>query len=286
MIINLKNIVRKQKRKLPRRLPVTTYPKGLEAEMQRIVLNQMTDMEISYRELVRPYLQLSGRVYGKGILDSAEEKINFWNKFAAWKSAVDEIVSNPEYQNLIAKIYKKLSTRNANDLNKKVKKIVGIEPYGQEPWIDRQINQQVKKHVALIKNVGEQIKTDIETIVRRNASQGMSRTRMIEEIEQGLQGAKGRFKTVRTRAKLIARTETANFYATVNQTRFTEAGLETFVWQSVEDSRVRPRHRELHGQVFKFDDPALPEGGPGGSPNCRCIAEINLEEINKGVSDD
>lgn len=247
--------------------------------MVNLLVRQVNETEKAYRKLLKPYLQLAGKVYGYGILDASEEKpINFWNQLATWKSTVDSIMKDPVFQNLALKIYRKLAKRSAKELNKQTQRIIGIDVFGQEPWTDRFLNQQIKEHVALIKNVGEQIKKDIEEIVRRNASQGLSRERMIREIEEGLQGGKGRFKALRTRAELIARTETSAFYNAVTKKRMFGANLATFVWQSAGDSRVRPSHRARNGNSYSL---STGDNGifPGSEPRCRCVMEINPKEF-------
>lgn len=105
---------------------------------------------------------------------------------------------------------------------------------------------------------------------------------MISEIEGVLgEGNRGRFRKAITRAKLIGRTETAHFFSVVNKEKFQQAQLETFVWLSAKDSRVRPLHRELDGKIFKWvgDEENLPDGTPGSAFNCRCVASISLDEI-------
>ena len=52
--------------------------------------------------------------------------------------------------------------------------------------------------------------------------------------------------------------------------------LESYVWRSRDDSRVRSTHAEYDDHIFMWSDP--PEGGhPGQGWNCRCIAEPIIE---------
>lgn len=59
--------------------------------------------------------------------------------------------------------------------------------------------------------------------------------------------------------------------------------LESNVWRSRDDPRVRSAHAEYDDQTFSWSDP--PSGGhPGQGWNCRCTAEpiIDLESIPEG----
>ena len=60
--------------------------------------------------------------------------------------------------------------------------------------------------------------------------------------------------------------------------------LETYIWRSQNDARVRAAHRENNGQVFAWSSPPL-GGHPGEDWNCRCIAEpvIDPQEIPEGA---
>lgn len=59
--------------------------------------------------------------------------------------------------------------------------------------------------------------------------------------------------------------------------------IESYVWRSRDDARVRSTHAEYDDQTFSWSDP--PSGGhPGQGWNCRCTAEpiIDLESIPEG----
>lgn len=60
--------------------------------------------------------------------------------------------------------------------------------------------------------------------------------------------------------------------------------LESYVWRSRDDARVRSAHAQNDDRVFSWSDP--PEGGhPGQGWNCRCTAEpiIDLASIPAGA---
>jgi putative chitinase len=60
--------------------------------------------------------------------------------------------------------------------------------------------------------------------------------------------------------------------------------LETYIWRSQDDARVRPAHAENDDRVFAWANP--PAGGhPGEAWNCRCMAEpvIDPQNIPEGA---
>lgn len=76
------------------------------------------------------------------------------------------------------------------------------------------------------------------------------------------------------RAQLIARNEIASLNSDMNRLRHVQAGVTTYIWRTSHDERVRPRHRDLDGKVYKYGEPTGAEQGlPPGKPiNCRCVA--------------
>ncbi len=99
---------------------------------------------------------------------------------------------------------------------------------------------------------------------------------MLEGLERG-QGVRQvaamlreRVSVSQSRANVIVRTELARASNSAQRETQLAAGLTEFVWRSAADARVRPAHRRYNGNVYSWADP--PEGGPGYSPNCRCVS--------------
>lgn len=82
-------------------------------------------------------------------------------------------------------------------------------------------------------------------------------------------------EVTRSRATLIARTETARTAATLTQVRAQHIGVTHYTWVTAGDSNVRPSHRALNRKTFRYDDPPICDapdirGNPGTTWNCRC----------------
>lgn len=93
----------------------------------------------------------------------------------------------------------------------------------------------------------------------------------------------------KSRANLIARTETSRTAGILLQARAETVGSEGYIWRTAGDIDVRKRHKKLAGKFFKWSDPPVTgENGershPGGIYNCRCYAEIVLPEFKAEVA--
>ena len=85
------------------------------------------------------------------------------------------------------------------------------------------------------------------------------------------------------KAKFLARQETALLMTKMKETRYTDAGVHQYKWRCVTGTDahpVRPSHKVLDGQVFRWDDPPVTtapdeparRNNPGQDYNCRCAA--------------
>ena len=73
--------------------------------------------------------------------------------------------------------------------------------------------------------------------------------------------------------KLIARTQAAFTMSILTEKRARALGCENFIWQTMEDDRVRESHAAMQGQICSFDNPPIVDGFPllpGRTYNCRC----------------
>ncbi len=88
----------------------------------------------------------------------------------------------------------------------------------------------------------------------------------------------------RSKAMLIARTETTRSSTAFVQARATFVGSEGYIWQTAMDGDVRDRHEHLQGKFIKWTEPPVAgEAGmryhAGAGPNCRCWAEPVIPDV-------
>lgn len=96
-----------------------------------------------------------------------------------------------------------------------------------------------------------------------------------ESLQKMLQDNYG---TSKSKAKFLARQETALLMSKYQETKYADIGITKYRWSTSHDERVRPDHARLNGQVFTFDQPPVTDrktgarNNPGEDFNCRCIA--------------
>lgn len=74
-----------------------------------------------------------------------------------------------------------------------------------------------------------------------------------------------------SRAKLIARDQTAKLNSALTEARQTQLGITHYEWQTSGDERVRTSHEQNDGKRFAWNDPPA-TGHPGQDFQCRCVA--------------
>lgn len=132
--------------------------------------------------------------------------------------------------------------------------------------------------VAISQTTMERIREAVDAAL----AAGRGQRPLAREIEQMVNGVGN--LTARARANVIARTEghRAGVWASDEAARAT--GLRySRQWLSAEDNRVRPDHREAHGQIRGADEPFLVggesimrpgEGSARQAINCRCVTRV------------
>jgi len=87
-----------------------------------------------------------------------------------------------------------------------------------------------------------------------------------------------------SRAKTIARTETARTASLLTQVRAEYVGSPGYIWRTSRDTDVRPLHKRLEGEFIEWSRP--PISGSNGERahagqiyNCRCYQEVILPGV-------
>lgn len=150
-------------------------------------------------------------------------------------------------------------------LGKQVKAALGADVFASDTRIPAMRDHFVNENVALIKSIPGDALSEIEAIVSRAFTIATPHDKLAKEIEQ-------RFSVGESRARLIARDQIAKLYGQTNAYRQKDLGIESFIWRTSGDERVRDEHQALEGQEFRYDNPPS-EGLPGEPIQCRCSAE-------------
>ena len=132
------------------------------------------------------------------------------------------------------------------------------------------LTASTQSNVALITKMPSDYLTKIQNRVYTGTTQGNTSRSLIADI----------IKISRvelTRAKLIARDQTAKINSALNQQRQQNFGVEEYTWRTADDGNVRDTHMENNGVVFRWDTPPKDTGHPGNDIQCRCIAQAIIK---------
>lgn len=125
-----------------------------------------------------------------------------------------------------------------------------------------EIDEAIKKNVA-------EAALELAAQIEANRAAGANLERLREIIQH-------HFDKLKRRAKSIAEHRTAIFIAKERERLYKSIGVNSYIWQTRLDDRVRPDHRVLEGHQFTWDSPPVTNrttgahNHPGEDYNCRC----------------
>lgn len=140
----------------------------------------------------------------------------------------------------------------------------------------------IQQNVDLITSIKNDFINDIGSNVFTNYKKGFRHGELINEIRE-------RGNVSYSRAKLIARDQTAKVNADFNEERNKKLGFDVYKWKGTGDERERDSHMVLNNMLCKYSDPTVysddegktwkkrkPIGGYigkcGEDYQCRCLA--------------
>lgn len=162
--------------------------------------------------------------------------------------------------------------KTSESMGQDLKTVINTAPIGTR------MEQLVREQVGLIKSLPLEAAERVQTLAIKSVHEGMRPSAIVEEI----------LKTghvTRSRATLIARTETGRASTALTRARSEHVGSTHYKWLSAHDNAVRPMHRKLDGTIQSWNDPPIAEENgirhhPGEFPNCRCVAIPVLPPVN------
>lgn len=173
----------------------------------------------------------------------------------------------------IRKIAKQLDDFNGNQFRSVMRSALKVDIFQHEPWLNELTDMWITENVRLIKTIPDRFFGEVEGIVGRGLMAGTLTDDLGEQIER-VYGVSER------RAQLIARDQVGKLNGDLSMYRQTTIGIDSYIWSTSKDQRVRPDHADREGKEFRWNNP--PEDGhPGKAIYCRCVAlpVIDLDKI-------
>lgn len=164
--------------------------------------------------------------------------------------------------------------RHTEQWLKAAKKAFGIDLKGviSQEGLEAYMEAASLRNAGLIKGLTDDLIKKISQDTMNALIAGESVAKLKERVKHSL-------NTSDSRAQLIAQDQTSKLNADLNKKRHQEAGIDSYIWRTSHDERVRPRHAALEGNKYKYDEPTgAEEGLPPGQPiRCRCVAQAVVE---------
>jgi len=184
----------------------------------------------------------------------------------------DRIEKEANYAELGLEIIITHTARKLYDYHKEkfsysIKKVFGIAIQLNDENVINNLPKWTKTNLNLIKNVRHEVIPKLKSQVT-NAFQNGIRASELQEQIQKITGY------TEYRAKLIARDQIGKLYGQMNRQCSTDLGLESYIWRTSGDERVRPRHRQLDGETRRWDEGII----PGEEIRCRCNGESVVDD--------
>ena len=152
---------------------------------------------------------------------------------------------------------------------------LGLKQELEEAPTGRAFSSLLLEQVGLITSIPREAAERVQKLATEALVNSTRAKALSEEIMRSGEVAK-------SRAVLIARTETSRAATTFVQARSQHIGSTHFVWRTSRDGAVRPSHKRLEGMTFRWDEPPECDPGyhalPGAIFNCRCYPEPLLPD--------
>jgi SPP1 gp7 family putative phage head morphogenesis protein len=169
---------------------------------------------------------------------------------------------------------------------------LGVDPFTAEPELERVLAAAVREGVEQIDAIPARFFGAVKATIREGVRRGLRHEEIATLLERDvLSGADGtELAIAQNRVAFIARNQVGSATAKLTEARQKKLGLRRYRWVTSRDERVRgnpmgrypdarPSHHARDGKAFSWDDPPE-QGHPGEAPNCRCIAEPILDDLD------
>jgi SPP1 gp7 family putative phage head morphogenesis protein len=159
-----------------------------------------------------------------------------------------------------------------------VRKDGGRRDAGDPRGVAVQISEAREDNIQLVEDATRAYAADVREIFGDPDNAGLR----VEELRDLLIE---RGNVSESRAALIARDQTLKLNGSINRVRQTAAGVESYVWSTSGDERVRETHQEQDGETYDWDSPPPETGHPGQDYQCRCVPVPVIPELDDSDAD-
>jgi len=177
---------------------------------------------------------------------------------------------------IIDKIFGRVNKHVEREHSETIKSVFGSEPRVEKNNRQFEMLKTIwtAENMTLIKSIDSQTMDKIRFTLSQKIIATANKEMLMSDLTKDIRQLAG---VSETRAALIGADQVGKLNGRLTQYRQMSAGIESYIWRTMGDRRVRPNHAARSGQVFKWSNP--PDGGhPGQAVRCRCVAQPLIDE--------
>lgn len=182
------------------------------------------------------------------------------------RERINAIVGEAAVTGIVSSAQEGVNRKNLSEMSR----VLGIAPEVLIPGMGDVMDAWRRANVDLISSIGGEYLDQVQDLVRTATTEGIR----AEALSKALQERLG---VAESRAELIARDQVLKANAQLSAERMRRVGVTKYKWSTSRDSRVRPGHAALEGEIVPFDQPPIvdPKTGrrahAGEDFQCRCV---------------
>lgn len=258
------------------------YPLALEREYSKELVGEVKEMFDIIESRIPAMVRLIKQHNLRGDADDDNDALDdFMEKLAAVLLLADKS------KRYVLAMYKKVKIHNEKEFREVTKSVFG------RPLAFKDVNTAVKQQRILEQLESMWIRENLDLIssieaetlrkLRWELSQRIVATAGDESLKTALADyIENQARIESNRAVLIASDQVGKLNGRLIRYEQQRAGITHYRWETMQDSRVRPSHRERQGEIFSWDEPPS-DGHPGEAVRCRCVADPVFETDTLGV---
>ena len=178
-------------------------------------------------------------------------------------AGVEEFVARPQAGVPIDAIKEQIDMMgkiNRSEMEKTFRSALGVDirPFLVEPEIQNFLKDKVAENVNLIRTIPKRFQEGLQTKVMRQFHEAPFDEQKFAEMVSKQYGSAG------YNLKRIVRDQNSKINGQLTAMRHGQLGIESFIWSSSADARVRPDHMARDQVLYKYSEP--PDGELPGEP--------------------
>lgn len=254
-------------KKITHGIPRTRYPWALETYYSRRIRTLVSGWHSIAKDFITRLInpQVKG---GSQILtdDNDDHSDDIAAAIAILIAAINNSDSDAFLSSMVMSYVHSVDTFSYKNIQAQTSH-VGLTAIEHNSTIDDYTKMKIKENVSLIKSMRSDFTERLEKTIYQSINDGGGVGSIAKALTKTTQ-------MTNNHAALIANDQTGKILGQLDGYRAQRAGASKYIWQSMEDARVRPKHQVLDGTIQIYEDPDGGDDGmqPGEPIRCRCVA--------------